>query len=72
MVQRLKRWESPRKQGRNSKGKGGSARARQLRKREQMMRQKLKQNKSESQRDKPNGMASQRGREVVPSLFFDV
>ncbi|MEM8674634.1 MAG: hypothetical protein AAGF83_12275 [Cyanobacteria bacterium P01_G01_bin.67] len=43
MVERLKRWESPRKKGRNDKGKGGSARARQLRKREQMLRQKLKQ-----------------------------
>ena len=42
MVQRLKRWESPRKQGRNDKGKGGSARARQLRKREQMLKAKLK------------------------------
>lgn len=46
MVQRLKRWESPRKQGRNDKGKGGTARARQLRKREQMLRQKLKSNGS--------------------------
>ena len=62
MVQRLKRWESPRKQGRNNKGKGGTARARQLRKREQMMRQKLKRNRSESQGDC--------GREVIPSLFF--
>lgn len=46
MVQILKRWESPRKQGRNDKGKGGTARARQLRKREQMLRQKLKSNGS--------------------------
>ncbi|TRV17946.1 MAG: hypothetical protein EWV40_18040 [Microcystis flos-aquae Mf_WU_F_19750830_S460] len=29
---RLKRWESPRRQGRNDKGKGGSARQRQLKK----------------------------------------
>ena len=59
MVERLKRWESPRKRGRNDKGKGGSARARQLRKREQMMRQKLKQNK-------PKG---DRQREAIPSFF---
>jgi len=39
---RLKSWESPRRQGRNDKGKGGSARARQLKKREKMLRQKLK------------------------------
>lgn len=41
MAQRLKRWESPRRQGRNDKGKGGSARQRQLKKRQQMLRQKL-------------------------------
>jgi hypothetical protein len=42
MSQRLKRWESPRNEGRNDKGKGGSARQRQLKKRTQMLRQKLK------------------------------
>ena len=62
MVERLKRWESPRKRGRNDKGKGGSARARQLRKREQMMRQKLKQNK-------PKG---DRQGEVIPSFFLSI
>ena len=62
MVERLKRWESPRKQGRNDKGKGGSARARQLRKREQMLRQKLKSNDKQPQ--------EKGGREVIPSLFL--
>ena len=42
MVQYLKRWESPRRQGRNDKGKGGAARKRQLKKRQKMLRQKLK------------------------------
>jgi len=65
MVERLKRWESPRKRGRNNKGKGGTARARQLRKREQMLRQKLKSNGS-SKSDK-----SKRGeREITPSFFM--
>lgn len=41
---RLKSWESPRRQGRNDKGKGGAARKRQLKKREQMLRNKLKGN----------------------------
>lgn len=41
---RLKSWESPRRKGRNDKGKGGSARKRQLKKREQMLRNKLKGN----------------------------
>jgi len=38
----LKRWESPRKEGRNSKGKGGTARKRQLDKRNKMLMNKLK------------------------------
>ncbi|MGF1542734.1 MAG: hypothetical protein ACFCU5_20225 [Pleurocapsa sp.] len=42
MVQ-IKRWESPRHSGRNDKGKGGSARARQIRKQQKMLRKKLKQ-----------------------------
>ncbi|WP_242049218.1 MULTISPECIES: hypothetical protein [Nostocales] len=42
---RLKRWESPRREGRNDKGKGGSARKRQLKKQRQMLRQRLKENK---------------------------
>ena len=43
MNQRLKRWESPRKQGRNSKGKGGSARRRQKQKQLKRLSQRLKQ-----------------------------
>jgi hypothetical protein len=39
----LKRWESPRREGRNAKGKGGSARQRQLRKQFKTLSQKLKQ-----------------------------
>jgi hypothetical protein len=41
---RLKRWESPRKEGRNDKGRGGSARQRQLKKQRQMLRKRLKEN----------------------------
>ncbi|MEG3440424.1 hypothetical protein V0288_25105 [Pannus brasiliensis CCIBt3594] len=39
---RLKRWESPRRQGRNDKGKGGSARSRQIRKQFKTLAKKLK------------------------------
>jgi hypothetical protein len=46
MAQQLKRWESPRKEGRNIKGKGGSARQRQLKKKFQILRQKLKEGNS--------------------------
>ena len=49
-MQRLKRWESPRKEGRNNKGRGGSARARQLKKQTQMMRQKLKEDNSNNKK----------------------
>jgi hypothetical protein len=38
---RLKRWESPRKAGRNDKGRGGAARQRQKRKQQQLWRQRL-------------------------------
>lgn len=55
MHQRLKRWESPRKEGRNKKGKGGTARARQLKKQTQMMRQRLKEdNKDNNKRREDN------------------
>jgi hypothetical protein len=43
MNQRLKSWETPRKEGRNDKGKGGSARQRQKKKQMQMLRKKLKE-----------------------------
>lgn len=65
MAQRLKRWESPRRQGRNDKGKGGSARQRQLKKQQQMLRKKLKQNSEVKQQEQ------QRGREMnlFPFIF---
>ena len=44
MAQRLKRWESPRKKGRNEKGRGGSARTRQLKKRRKRLLKRLKAN----------------------------
>lgn len=55
MHERLKSWESPRRQGRNEKGKGGAARQRQLRKQTQMLRQKLKdQNKDQNKDQLPD------------------
>lgn len=61
MAQRLKRWESPRREGRNDKGKGGSARQRQLRKQFQALRQKLKE-QSDNQNENRGGNDA--------SLFF--
>ncbi len=65
MTQRLKRWESPRRQGRNDKGKGGSARARQLKKQQQMLRKKLNEGR------KADSQNHQQGRESrsLPSFF---
>lgn len=40
---RLKRWESPRREGRNDKGRGGSARKRQRQKQFKNLTKRLKQ-----------------------------
>ncbi|MFB8787982.1 MAG: hypothetical protein U7123_03870 [Potamolinea sp.] len=64
MTQRLKRWESPRRQGRNDKGKGGSARQRQLKKQTQMLRKKLQGS------DKADQKNQQGGRDVSSLPFF--
>ena len=66
MVERLKSWESPRKRGRNDKGKGGSARARQLRKREKLLRKKLKAQKLKAKKQNANN--SKEG-EAIPPFF---
>ena len=71
MTQRLKRWESPRRQGRNDKGKGGSARQRQLKKQTQMLRKKLQENQ-ESDKRKDNQKRNREGRDMssLPSFFW--
>lgn len=62
MARQLKRWESPRKEGRNDKGRGGSARQRQRKKQFQALRKKLKE-QADSQDNKnhknKNGEANQ-------------
>lgn len=66
MARQLKRWESPRKEGRNDKGKGGSARQRQLKKQAQMLRKKLKgENNAENNKD------AKRGKVNFPLFFFN-
>jgi hypothetical protein len=68
VTQRLKRWESPRRQGRNDKGKGGSARQRQLKKKTQMLRQKLKESQKANQQNQQN---KKEGRDInsLPSFL---
>ena len=63
---RLKRWESPRKEGRNDKGRGGSARKRQLKKQRQMLRQRLK----ESNKPDKNNIAGED--KLIFPLFFEL
>ncbi|MUG96736.1 hypothetical protein F7734_32120 [Scytonema sp. UIC 10036] len=68
---RLKRWESPRREGRNNKGRGGSARQRQLKKQQQMLRKKLKEGEllDNDKRNKKSGEAKG-GRETNLLPFF--
>jgi hypothetical protein len=63
---RLKRWESPRKEGRNDKGKGGSARKRQLKKQQQMLRKRLK----EGTKNNKNQNNSEGKDNLIFPLFF--
>lgn len=69
MSQRLKRWESPRRQGRNDKGKGGSARQRQKRKQLKALRQKLKETGQEHSLDAQFSIEPKKG---IPPFFFMV
>ncbi|MBD2038316.1 hypothetical protein H6F76_25515 [Leptolyngbya sp. FACHB-321] len=58
MAQRLKRWESPRREGRNDKGKGGTARQRQCRKQFQTLRKKLKEQSDQHNQKRGSNDAS--------------
>ncbi|MEM8502672.1 MAG: hypothetical protein AAF716_05910 [Cyanobacteria bacterium P01_D01_bin.1] len=53
MAQQLKRWESPRRKGRNHKGRGGSAKQRQYKKRQKRLIQQLKGETAGSPASKP-------------------
>ena len=73
MAQRLKRWESPRRQGRNWKGKGGSARRKQLKKQTQMLRRKLKESRKALQnrnQDNQNQYQNQQGGRDINALPY--
>jgi hypothetical protein len=64
MARMLKRWESPRKEGRNDKGKGGTARQRQVKKQMKMLKKRLKdQGQSGKQGNGPRESS-------ILSLFF--
>jgi hypothetical protein len=71
MSQRLKRWESPRREGRNDKGRGGSARQRQKQKQMKLLRQRLKPNDLEKPQQSIEGRETSEGGETssLPFLF---
>ena len=70
MTQRLKRWESPRKPGRNDKGKGGSAKQRQRKKQFKLLEQRLKQaSKGKQDETSDHNQTTQNGRDSVLSRF---
>jgi hypothetical protein len=71
---RLKSWESPRKEGRNHKGRKKSARQRQLKKQTQVWRQKLErkvQGDGPSPTEQPSRQSSS-PRSGQPPLLFCV
>jgi hypothetical protein len=71
MARMLKRWESPRKEGRNDKGKGGSARRRQLKKQTQMLRKQLKsKGQISDQGDRPAKSNESKKKESHAALLF--
>ncbi|MDX2231668.1 MAG: hypothetical protein NW220_18685 [Leptolyngbyaceae cyanobacterium bins.349] len=69
MARQLKRWESPRREGRNDKGRGGSARQRQRRKQFQALRQKLKDQSKDS--SDANSNQTQPGKHFCFPSFLD-
>ena len=79
MAQQLKRWESPRRKGRNHKGRGGSAKAKQYKKRQQQLRKHLQANSSEKKATSlptaqkstnPTENQKTKRRESISALFF--
>ncbi|MBD2777340.1 hypothetical protein [Iningainema tapete] len=64
---RLKRWESPRREGRNDKGRGGSARQRQLKKQQQVLRKRLKE---DNQKDNNKGNQKGGDKLIFPLIFL--
>ncbi|MBS0015326.1 MAG: hypothetical protein EA414_05645 [Arthrospira sp. PLM2.Bin9] len=70
MAQQLKRWESPRRQGRNHKGKGGAARMRQLKKQQQQLRKQLKTNQPKDQDQDQHSKSAIQGKENLSFPIF--
>jgi len=70
MAQQLKRWESPRRKGRNHKGRGGSAKQRQYIKRQKLLRKRLQAGIDGAASGKANGSNNARKGEAHEPLLF--
>jgi hypothetical protein len=81
MARQLKRWESPRREGRNDKGRGGTARKRQRQKQLKNLAKKLKQGEPDSstrtsqhkfsQHKSDTNQKKREGRDqLISSLFY--
>lgn len=70
MTQRLKRWESPRKPGRNAKGRGGAARQRQLKKQHKRFLKQLKRHSDRAQSQATNPQKSIKKDDLRVILFY--
>lgn len=81
MARQLKRWESPRREGRNDKGRGGAARKRQRQKQLKNLAKKLRQQdnfyndrqdkRTDQSRNSDNRYRTQEGREPGFSSLFN-
>ena len=76
MAQQLKRWESPRRKGRNHKGRGGSAKQRQYKKRQKLLMKRLqkgiegdKQANTQPKRSNKDSTSDYRKGSLPASLF---
>jgi hypothetical protein len=67
---RLKRWESPRREGRNHKGRGGSARKRQRQKQFKNLAKRLKQDDDRPSNPPRDDNTNKRREENFASLPF--
>lgn len=70
MAQYLKRWESPRREGRNHKGRGGSARKRQVIKQQQIWRQRLRPSDPDSKSTTKSDSQQKSGGDSILSTFL--
>jgi len=69
MAQQLKRWESPRRKGRNHKGRGGSAKQRQYKKRQKLLMKRLQKGINGSEASDSSNKKNGKERSIGRSFF---